>query len=207
MRITVELGAGKIDPTFIEKIHKNPNHIYIVVDRCYEVSANIKSIEKEIHSRIGLNCSNGIFIFCNEDIFSFMEKMSFKVDEIIANRILEHIPTKDLLYFLFLLHSSIKPEGKFSFIVPNHLYYAKEIIYLDIVINRDDIRAKEVYNKLLNITTEFCNEPSDPHMSIWTPEFAKFYLELEGYWKIEKCEEIKMGDRPYLSIIAFPIKL
>jgi hypothetical protein len=44
-------------------------------------------------------------------------------------------------------------------------------------------------------------------MSIWTPEFARFYLELEGYWEMKKCEQIKMGNRPYLSVEAKPVKL
>lgn len=204
MYITLELGAGKIDPEFVEKIKRGKDHIYIAVDQCYKISSGMEDIENIIKASIGRELPSGIFLLCNNDIITFTEGLSFKVDKIIANRILEHIPLNKLPLFLFTLRTLIKPTGEFKFIVPDHLYYAKELIRLDKIVNKETSTMKDIYNTLLETTTEFCNEEFDPHLSLWTEELIKFYLEIEGYWKVMKSKSIKIGRRRYIHTTTVP---
>ena len=208
INITIELGSGKLDPDFIKNFSKNQNSIYIAVDKSYHSEIKIKDIENEITEEYleTQRIFNGRFITCSEDIFKFVEEFPLKVDKIIANRILEHIHLKDLMYFLFLLHSLLKPTGELIFMVPDHGFYAKEILRIsDLIKKKENINAVELYNSLINITTEFCNEASDPHMSIWTEELVKLYLETEGYWRIEKIETKSIfSNRKYIYVNAKP---
>ncbi len=58
-------------------------------------------------------------------------------------------------------------------------------------------------NMMIMAHTEIFNEPNDPHKSIWTKKMAKYYFEMEGYWKDIKIDYTSLDGRDwYLKIEA-----
>ena len=60
------------------------------------------------------------------------------------------------------------------------------------------------FNKqLIQVSTELFNEPNDPHKSPWTKKLAKYYVELEDYWKVTSIKEVSLDGRDwYMQINA-----
>ena len=90
-------------------------------------------------------------------------------------------------------------DGTIDIIVPDYIQVLSTLTKL----NPNDQTASEFNRDMINIHTEVFNEPSDPHLSIWTKDLARYYFELEGFWKITKLDQIELDGRNwYLHIIA-----
>ena len=118
-------------------------------------------------------------------------------DKIYIYRFLEHVSFTQVLYFIYLLARVTKIGGNIEVIVPNYKLLANMIKSE----TWNDIK-NEAYNILL--TTELLNEPSCPHASIWTPDRALYYWELENRFQVTKLEEryVFDGRDIYLKFIA-----
>lgn len=135
--------------------------------------------EEEIFKKIlEENDVNQIFFF-NDDAPSFLEQCPIKFDKIVMYRFLEHISRKNLLYFIYILAGALKENGEMDIIVPDHQKLAKKLA-------EETEQDMEDINHDITITTEFLNEPSDPHGSLWSPLRAKYYLELENRFDVTR---------------------
>lgn len=143
-------------------------------------------------------------ILVKNDIFNYLEQYSDEdITHIYSQRVFEHIKTEDISYLLYLLYECSVADAKLEIIVPNFQYVFQDALSLD----ADKMTAKEFNRKLIECTTELFNEPTDPHRSIWTTALAKYYIELEGYWKIDDITHIKIDQRSwYMKITASSTK-
>ena len=135
-----------------------------------------------------------------EDIFTYLENYNYRdFDVICAQRVFEHIPVDQIGYLLYLLYTTASDKASIEIIVPD---FEAVLIVLN-ELDADKQIATEFNKHLIQVTTELFNEPSDPHRSAWTKKLAKYYLELEGYWKISDIEYVCLDGRDwYLKIRA-----
>jgi hypothetical protein len=96
---------------------------------------------------------------------------------VVIYRFLEHVSFTQVNYFLYLVSTVLKKDGLVDIIVPNYVLLAQKIL------NEKIDENFESHNILL--TTELLNEPSCPHASIWTPDRVRYFVELEGRFKVE----------------------
>jgi len=207
MHLELNIGSGKVP---FDKTELPDSHFLVNVDCSYSVKSCSSIAEIENHLMKAVSnvkpFTEGFVFFCSSKAVDFLDSFRFKVDKITCSRYMEHVPLKDLISFIYLLHNSCKKDGILEILVPDHRYYAETLIGLDKVLPVGEIN-KDFLNRLLEITTEFCNEPYDPHGSIWTENLAKYYLEFEGYWQIKEITSVGRNStyldyRPYLKIIA-----
>lgn len=181
----LNIAAGKLKPldiptdTDFEK--RWPRHI-VNVDTSYYNYMSPATLENEVEKRLRINEVKEWY--CNTDIFKFMERTRVIFDRVVIYRFLEHVSFTQVNYFLYLVSSIIKSGGVVDIIVPNYVTLARMILSEDI--HAEQAFNFEAYNILL--TTELLNEPSCPHASIWTPERAKYFLELEKRFKVNDNE-------------------
>ena len=83
----------------------------------------------------------------------------------------------DLLYFIYLLSTSVQPEGIVDVIVPDYSILAKRIL-------EEDVNDPEFIKKNIVTTTKVVNDPSCPHASVWSSSRAKYFFELEGRFEV-----------------------
>lgn len=121
-------------------------------------------------------------IYCNINVWEFLERFSQRFDHIAIYRFMEHIPRARLDYFIYLLSAVLKIGECVDCIVPNYEILAAKILEEPMV----DAKDWEAHDIL--VTTELLNEPPDPHASIWTPMRARYYFEKEGRFEIERVE-------------------
>ena len=112
-----------------------------------------------------------------EDCFEFLRRCKICFDKITIYRFLEHVKRTDLLYFIYLLSTTVHPGGQIEVIVPDYKILAKRI--LEEKVNDKDFDRQDIIT-----TTELLNEPDCPHASIWTEERAKHFFEHEGRFKV-----------------------
>ena len=171
--IILNIAAGKIKPI----IGFPNNNVIINVDTSYYYYDDPIYVEDRIkHFK-----ENGIFrneeIFCNEDIFTFMERTKIIFDKICIYRFLEHVPMDKVLYFIYLLSTVINKKQCVDIIVPNYERLAMMIL-------NENPSSKDFDSHNITLTTELLNEPSCPHASIWTIGRAKYFFELEKRFEI-----------------------
>lgn len=135
-----------------------------------------------------------------QDIFRYLEEYKYRdYDEIHAQRIFEHIPVDQIHYLGYLLYSVAVPGAKLVITVPDF----QKVFALLNTLDADKLTGMEFKRGLIKVTTELFNEPSDPHQSPWTQALAKYYLEVEGYWKISSIEYVRLDGRDwYMKITA-----
>ncbi len=118
----------------------------------------------------------------SENAFTFLERISFQANHIVAYRFLEHVSEKDVLYFIYIMASALEINGTIDIIVPDYTALAKMIL-------DEDVNSKDFQSKNIVLTYELLNDPSCPHASIWTVDRLKYYFELEGRFKSISIEE------------------
>ena len=118
-----------------------------------------------------------------EDAFKFMEKYPLKFDRIVIYRFLEHVKRTDVLYFIYLMATSLKSGGVVDCIVPNYNALAGRIL-------SEDPFGEEFEAEDIITTYELLNEPESPHCSIWTPARIRKFFMLEKRFSV-----IEMDDR------------
>ena len=92
-------------------------------------------------------------------------------------------------------------KATLEIVVPNAYKLAKLLIAYE---NGPHLSMIAATNHKLIINTEFCNEQSSPHLSIWTPKLAKEYIESEGTWKVKTIndEYCFAGRDIYMKIVC-----
>jgi len=150
------------------------------VDKMYYNSMTPADVEKRyLMWRKGEVPASTYEVNCGEDVFTFLERCTIKFSRITIYRFLEHVDMRDVLYFIYLLSTSIEPDGKVDIIVPDYSILAKRILEEDV--DRKDFEAENIVT-----TTELLNEKSCPHASIWTKTRARKFFELEKRFKIDQ---------------------
>ena len=139
--------------------------------------------------------------YIHEDVWDFFEMTVHKFDRIVSYRFLEHIPRENLLSFLWNISTCLKVGGKLDIIVPNHQKLA------EMLVNEKPEDIKDQSHDIL-LTTEFLNEPSEPHASLWSPDRAKYYLGVEKRFEIDEIiENFEFDGRDiYIRILARRVK-
>jgi len=188
----LNIAAGKFDPIGLDA--GDPTFL-VNLDTMYYMHTSPEEIERE---RSQWTKTIDKKFYCTEDAVTFMERTQMTFDDVCIYRYLEHVSFADLNYFIYLLSTITKPGSLIDIIVPNYEILAKLILQDDPA----DINF-EADNILL--TTELLNEPSCPHASIWTPERAHYFFELEGRFKVRRNMEESFdfdGRNIYLRFIA-----
>jgi len=176
----LNIGSGKIIPDDIKNF--NPFFLVNIDSNYYNNSCNISYIEDTLSSNLLNNKKENEIHYLNSNIFDFLSKSRSKFNRIYMYRFLEHIKKSDLLYFIYLLSTSLEDNGAIDIIVPNYNILAKRIL-------TEDVNNKNFDKEDIITTTELLNEPNDPHASIWTPSRAKYYFEYENRFNINILSE------------------
>jgi hypothetical protein len=131
------------------------------------------------------------------DVFEFMERTVLHFDRVCIYRYLEHVSFTQVLYFIYLVSTVTKPGSTVDVIVPNYEILARLIL-------SDSPYDKNFEAQNIRLTTELLNEPSCPHASIWTPERAEYFWNLEGRFHVKIISErFAFDDRDlYLKFTA-----
>ncbi len=108
-----------------------------------------------------------------------------KFDIVLSYRFFEHVPFENLFYNVYLLSTLMRKDAIGYIVVPNYILLCKMLENMENSI----MNVTEFQHHLLTITYEMLADEKFPHASIWTPKLAKFYLESEGYFKIERYDE------------------
>ena len=185
--LILNAAGGKIDPLdVIEPSVINDSPTYTVnVDSSYFSKTKMGVIEDDVNKWDNFETKK---VWCNEDIFSFMENTILKFDYICIYRFLEHVSFTKVPYFLYLVSTIMQPtNGVVDIIVPNYETLSQRII--DEQTNMEESNYGnfdnfEGYN--IELTTELLNEPFCPHASIWTPYRAKYFLEIENLFTFDE---------------------
>jgi len=167
--LILNLGAGKIKP--ILDYTKDSFLTTVNLDTGYFSAATPEEIEDFIENKLPYQVQQNE-LYCNYDAFEFMETFRPQFDRICAYRFLEHISFTQVLYFIYLISTCIKNGGLVDIIVPNYETLAKMLL-------NESTRSPNFESENILLTTELLNEPSCPHASIWTPERAEYFWQLE----------------------------
>jgi len=192
-RTILNIAAGKFKPLSMNNM-EYPTFL-INLDTMYYAHTSPEAIE--IHYDEWTKTMDKEY-FCKADAFEFMERTKIFFDEICIYRFLEHVSFTQVDYFIYLLSTITKKGALVDVIVPNYETLAKKLLQFD----KPGHKGFQARNILL--TTELLNEPSCPHASIWTPDRAKYFFELEGRFKLKELDEKFMFDGRdiYIRFIA-----
>jgi hypothetical protein len=124
-------------------------------------------------------------MMCRSKLFDFIDQFPFKFDVVIAERIFEHMEytTGEIGRLLEGLNVLTYNTASLEIVVPNAIHLSNMLLNYEA--NCKDFNKIDSLNAKLIINTEFCNFRADPHVSVWTPELAKEYIESEGTWKVD----------------------
>ena len=96
------------------------------------------------------------------------------------------------------MYSILKPDGIIEAVVPNH-----ELLAM-LLVNENNGKLEgdfELHDTIL--TTEFCNEPDDPHASLWSKSRIKYYMTRENLFDIKHISPCSLdGRNVYLQFVA-----
>ncbi len=187
MKSILNIGAGKIDLKL--------NYDFLVnLDLMYEHFSRIQDIE---FTHDSYDFSKKVEMFCKEDVFKFLETCKIKFDRIIVYRFLEHVEFTKVLYFIYLLSTSLKDDGLIDVIVPDYDILCRKLI-------QEYVHDLDFEKNNIILTTEMLNEPSSPHASIWTASRAKYFFEFEGRLEVKEIKTpfVFDGRNIYLRFIA-----
>ena len=149
------------------------------LDKMYYQAVQVGSIEYEMR-QIKVNPArlpSNQEVFVNADVFEFLGRFAEEFVHITVYRFLEHVPFDQVLFFIYQLSGVIKKGGLVDVIVPNYHTLAKLLL-------EEDVNSPQFEADNIILTTEIVNEPSCPHASLWTPDRATKFFELEKRFKI-----------------------
>jgi len=177
----LNIAAGKMP--YLPDIVGDSKSLFVVnLDTMYYNHTLTETIEQTYHqindiqiydetSNINAYNQNRVF-YCKEDVFQFLERTQMEFDVVTIYRFLEHVSFTQILYFIYLVSGVVHKGGIVDVIVPNYKILASMLI-------QEHPKSKSFEQDNILLTTELLNEPSCPHVSIWTPERAKYFWELE----------------------------
>ena len=128
-----------------------------------------------------------------EDICDFCERYKFSddfrpVDLIIMSRVLEHIPQRQLDWYLYSISSIMDSSGKLVVVVPDMLACAKEL-------EKEFDSKSPNHFRTQRLTYEILSESDDIWFrhATWTCwNSVKYYLELENLFSVTKRDHISI---------------
>jgi hypothetical protein len=136
----------------------------------YKFESYVNLLDCNTHEGVSYHPLPEEHFYSNCDVTEFMQRTKEKFDIVILNRVLEHIPRTEILYFIYLLSTITKPEqGIISIIVPDYKLLG-QMIATELV----ESPNFDKYDVL--VTSELLNEVSDPHASIWTAERLEHFF-------------------------------
>jgi len=168
----LNIAAGKLFPENL------PSNFFLVnLDKMYYSITHPREVETEFEEWTKKRRSGSQTFYIQSDCFEFLSKITICFDKIIIYRFLEHVKRADLLYFIYLLSTTIHAGGQVEVIVPDYKILAKRIL-------EENVNDRDFDRQDIITTTELVNEPDCPHSSIWTEERAKYYFEYERRFKV-----------------------
>lgn len=197
-RLVLNLAGGKHIPSITNvRGFSNDDKIFLLnVDRMYQNTLYIGEVELQYDAWSQGNMNSETY-FLNDEIKYFMDSTILKFDHVILYRYLEHISLSEMNYFLYSLSTLMKVGSCVDVIVPNARVLARML--LEESVSSPDFGPQDIL-----LTTEFCNEPADPHASLWTPERANYYMTYENRFEIINMDEqfIFDGRNIYMRFLA-----
>lgn len=206
----LNIASGKTEPLILNELcnlkkdtflknHNYNNFNLLNLDRMYLKSDNLNSII-EIIEDPRKNTDNWVFYY-NHEIFDFLTRFQYQFDLITMYRFLEHVKKTDVLYFIYLLSTTVRVGGLVDVIVPDYKKLAKRILSEDPF--DENFEADDIIT-----TFEVLNEPGDPHSSIWTVDRIRRFFTLEGRFKINHIQDNYYFDGRdiYIRFLAERIK-
>jgi len=189
----LNIGSGKSEPLDLD-LHGQ--YFIVNVDPCYIDKTEIDEIDR-LHKKWNYIKSSTKIFYIKSTWQDFISSYRNSFDRVVLYRYLEHVRMTEVLYFIYMLSTCIKIGGLVDVIVPNYTLLSDMLL-------QEDINDKDYeFNNIL-LTTELLNEPEDPHASIWTPQRARYYFELEKRFKVIQINERFIYDNRniYMRIIA-----
>lgn len=189
----LNVAAGKVLPLDLDKVGRDS--LLINVDKVYYHGKEISEVER-IHGE-WLTTPDYQNIHCNADIFDFLQRYSKRFNKVVVYRFMEHVRRADLSFFIYLLANIIEIGGMIECIIPNYQVLARLLI-------EENVKDSNWEALDILLTSEIVNEPDDPHASVWTPERAMHYFELEGRFKVTDIDSTFRfdGREIYLRVFA-----
>ena len=171
-----------------------PTGFIVNVDLNFLNSSSISGIYKyqqEFNNDDDIECVNYYF---RGEALHFLDEYPGTFNYVASYRFFEHIGKFDLLYFLYQVANIMNKDAELDIIVPNYITLANRIlneekILRDIPITEPPRLPANWENQDIITTTEVVNTPDMPHASIWTPQRAKYYLELEERFEVISIDE------------------
>jgi len=188
MKTLLNLGSGKIDTDSLR--YQSYTHV-VHVDRYFDEknAVSISQVEEYIIHAVRSGCNPdsiaSTFRCCKADIFEFLDTFRYKFDDVIAERIFEHMEycNGEIGRLLEAINILTRSNAILTIVVPNaELLSLKLLQYEE---NHSRMNHIEAINTKLILNTDFCNIRQDPHLSVWSPVLAKEYIESEGSWIID----------------------
>ena len=177
MTTILNIAAGKIQPLDLKDEDLRDTFI-VNVDPMYISHDDPEKMENLWKRWIGQSYHRANV---KMDAFEFMERTIINFDRVCIYRFLEHVSFTQVMYFIYLVSMVTERHAIIDVIVPNYNTLAQ------LLLNENPTSPVfEEHNILL--TTELLNEPSCPHASIWTPDRAYHFWEMEGRFKVENME-------------------
>jgi len=169
----LNIAGGKIPPLDIEK-----PYFIVNVDTMYYRNEDPAEVEEDWSEWRRSSKKYTKLMNVKSDVFEFMERTYMTFDRVCIYRFLEHVSFTSIMYFIYLVSTVTEKNDKVDVIVPNYNTLAQMIL-------EEDPRSPIFEENNILLTTELLNEPSSPHASIWTPDRAYYFWEMEGRFKVE----------------------
>ena len=190
----LNLGSGKLDAKKLTCSYSMKTNIFQVsVDRSYKNENIIESIELSHFASACSNLKTGFESYnISCDIFEFLDTYKYKFDHIIAERICEHLfyDSGEIGRFLDACNQITNDTATMEILVPN---FEKLIFTYQDFKERFECKtavdSSDINSKVLLLNCEMTNSRCDPHGSVWSRDLAKFYIEQEKTWQINKFED------------------
>lgn len=193
-KVIINIGSGKMPI----KTDMAERYFIVNLDSMYIDGIDQRKVESQYKDweENSDPLSNRQVVYCNEDVFTFLEHSTIKFDEVYIHRYLEHIEFTSIEYFIYLVSTITVSDAYIDVIVPDAKILANML--LNEKVDDSDFHANDII-----ITTEFVNDPSDPHASVWTVDRAKHFWTLEKRFTVNSCAEkyIYDGRDIYLRMI------
>ena len=182
--LILNVAAGNQPVLELEKIVGNKQYTVINVDKSYMSGNTPNEIERVIRNQNNISSE----LFCQYDIWKFLERTLLKFDYIAVYRFLEHVSYTNVSYFIYLLYRVSNPGTIVDVVVPDYEKLAKMIL-------EEDVGSVDFERHNILLTTELLNEPFCPHASVWTKSRLKKFFTLERYFRISTINNFCMDRR------------
>ncbi len=175
--LILNVAGGRIGPIISDK--NNYINQIINVDLSYYGDYKIEEIEQYL---LNDKSNKDVVIYLKSDVFEFLERTILKFDLLTVYRFLEHVPRTNIQYFLYLLASILNSNGEIDIIVPDSHKLAKMLL-------KENINDPSWYSLDLLLTYELLADQPYPHLSLWSEDRLKYFIEAENFFKIISIEK------------------